>query len=156
MKVLSFDQSSKISSFALWDDGKYIECGSIDLHKIKDTDERIRMMSIELFKVIKKYSPDVVIIEEVAQQSNVQALKVLARMQGCIIGFCAAHKIETHIIEPSRWRATLHFKLGPGVKRQELKQQAIDYVKENYNLEVSEDECEAICIGEAAHKIYNF
>lgn len=155
-KILAFDQSTKISAYSVFIDNEYIECGCIDLHKIKDTSERIRAMGVELGKVIEKYSPDKVVIEEVAQQSNPLTLKLLARIQGVIIGFCAAHNIETYIIEPSKWRSTLHFKIGAGVKREELKAQAIKYVKDIYGLDATEDECEALCINEAAHKIFNF
>ena len=155
-KILAFDQSTKISAYSIFIDGRYIECGCIDLHKIKDTSNRVRAMGVELCKVIKKHSPDKIIIEEVAQQSNALTLKLLARIQGIIIGFCAAHDIETYIVEPSKWRSVLHFKQGAGIKRQELKQQSIDYVKNKYGLELSEDECESICINEAAHRIYNF
>jgi Holliday junction resolvasome RuvABC endonuclease subunit len=155
-KVIAFDQSTKISAYSVFVSGKYVESGIIDLHKMKDTSERIRAMGVELGKTIEKYSPDVVVIEEVAQQSNPLTLKLLARIQGVIIGFCAAHNIETYILEPSKWRSTLHFKQGSKVKREELKQQSIDYVKNVYGLELSEDSCEAICINEAAHKIFNF
>lgn len=156
LKILSFDQSTKLSAYSWWIDGKYIESNYIDLHKMKDTSERVRAMGVELCKVIKKYNPDKVVLEEVAQQSNALTLKLLARIQGIIIGFCAAHNIETYIIEPSKWRATLHFHQGSGVKRKELKEQAIQHVKDVYGLELLEDICEAICIGIAAHKIYNF
>ena len=156
MRVVSFDQSTKISAYSLWVDGKYVENGIIDLHKIKDTSDRIRAMGVELGKIINKYSPDIVVLEEVAQQSNPLTLKLLARIQGVIIGYCAANSIETYIVEPSKWRSTLHFRQGSGVKRQELKGQAMQYVKDVYGLELSEDACEAICINEAAHKIYNF
>lgn len=155
-KILAFDQSTKISAYSIFVDGEYVECNKIDLSKMKNTSDRIRAMGVELCKIIKKYNPDKVVIEEVAQQSNALTLKLLARIQGIIIGFCAAHKIETYIIEPSKWRSTLHFRQGAGVKREELKQQAIDYVKDTYHLSVSEDECEACCINEAAHKIYDF
>ena len=156
MHILSFDQSTKISAYSMWIDGKYVEVGTIDLHKMKDTSERVRAMGVELCKVIKKYNPDKVVIEEVAQQSNPMTLKLLARIQGVIIGFCAAHNIDTYIVEPSKWRSILHFKQGSGVKRAELKEQAISHVKDMYGLELSEDCCEAICINEAAHKIYHF
>ena len=156
MKVLAFDQSTKISAYSLFVDGKYVEVDIIDLHKMKDTSERVRAMGVELCKVIKKYNPDTVVIEEVAQQSNPMTLKLLARIQGVIIGFCAAHNIETYIIEPSKWRSVLHFHQGAGIKRKDLKTQAIEYVKNVYVLNLSEDSCEAICINEAAHKIYNF
>ena len=155
-KILAFDQSTKISAHSLWIDGKYNEVGVIDLHKMKDTSERVRAMGVELCKTIQKYNPDKVVIEEVAQQSNALTLKLLARIQGIIIGFCAAHNIETYIVEPSKWRSTLNFKQGAGVKREELKAQAIRYVKNEYNLDLSEDSCEAICINDAAHKIYGF
>ena len=95
-------------------------------------------------------------MEEVAQQSNALTLKLLARIQGIIIGFCAAHNIDTYIIEPSKWRSVLQFKQGAGVKRQELKTQSIEYINNTYNLDLSEDECESICINDAAHKIYSF
>ena len=155
-KVLAFDQSTKISAYSLWIDGKYIEVGIIDLHKMKDTSERVRAMGVELCRVIAKYKPTAVIIEEVAQQSNPMTLKLLARIQGVIIGFCAAHNIDTYIIEPSKWRSILHFHQGAGVKREELKAQAIQHVKNVYGLDASEDESESICINEAAHKIFGF
>ena len=155
-KVLTFDQSTKVSAYSLFIDGKYIECGCIDLHKMKDTSERVRAMGVELCKIIEKYNPEKVIMEEVAQQSNPLTLKLLARIQGVIIGFCAAHNIDTYIIEPSKWRSVLKFKIGSGVKRAELKAQAIKHVKDVYDLELSEDECEAVCINEAAHKIYKW
>ena len=82
--------------------------------------------------------------------------KLLARIQGIIIGFCAAHDIEIYIIEPSKWRSALRFKVGAGVKRDVLKEQAINYIKNKYGFELSEDECESVCINEAAHKIYDF
>lgn len=155
-KVLAFDQSTKISAYSLWIDGKYVEVGVIDLHKMKDTSERVRAMGVELCKTIGKYNPEIVVIEEVAQQSNAMTLKLLARIQGVIIGFCAAHNIDTYIIEPSKWRSTLSFKQGSGVKRAELKAQAIEHVETEYGLDLSEDECEALCIGEAAHILFNF
>ena len=155
-KILAFDQSTKISAYSVFIDGKYVEHGYIDLHKIKDTSERIRAMGVELGNIIEKYLPDKIVIEEVAQQSNPLTLKLLARIQGVIIGFCAAHSIETYIIEPSKWRSILRFKIGSGVKRAELKEQAINHVKDVYNLELSEDCCEALCINEAAHKIYKW
>lgn len=156
MKILAFDQSTKVSAYSIFIDGKYVECDCIDLHKMKDTSERVRAMGVELCNIIEKYKPHAVVIEEVAQQSSPLTLKLLARIQGIIIGFCAANNIETYIIEPSKWRSILKFKIGSGVKRAELKAQSIKYVKDVYDLDLSEDECESICIGEAAHKIYKW
>ena len=112
-------------------------------------------MAKDLWRVIKKYQPETLVIEEVAQQSNVQTVIILSRLQGMIIGYAEAHKIKTHILLPSRWRKELGYLQGPKVKRQELKKQSIDYVKAKYGLEPTEDECEAICIGIAANKIFD-
>ena len=73
-----------------------------------------------------------------------------------IIGYAEAHGIQTYILLPSQWRKALSYRQGPKVKREELKQQSLDYVKKHFRLDVCEDQAEAICINDAAHKIYNF
>lgn len=157
MKVLSFDQSTRVSGWAYFEDGQYIESGIVDMNKSKlNTDERSFEMAKELWKVIKKYKPEHLILENVQQQSSVQTVIVLARLAGMIIGYAEAHNVHTHILLPSQWRKALGYSQGAKVKRQELKQQSIDYVKENFNLELIEDEAEAVAEGVAAHKIFGF
>jgi Holliday junction resolvasome RuvABC endonuclease subunit len=155
-KVLAFDQSTRCSGYAMFEDGEYIESGIIDMSKSKlETDKRSFEMAKALWKIINKYKPEILVIEDVQQQSNAKTMIVLARLAGMIIGYAEAHKVQVHIITPSQWRSMLKFKLGAGVKRQELKQQSIDYVKETYGINVSEDEAEAIALGAGAHKKYN-
>ena len=157
MKVLIFDQSTKCSGWAYFLDREYVSSGAIDMSKSKlDTDERSFEMAKELWKVIKKYKPDELVIEQVQNQSNTKTVIILARLAGMLVGYAEAHGVKTHTVEPSKWRSALSYNQGPKVKRAELKQQSIDYVKEHYGLELSEDECEAICIGDAAHKIFDF
>ena len=135
MKVLSFDQSTRVSGWAYFEDGQYIESGIVDMNKSKlNTDERSFEMAKELWKVIKKYKPQHLILENVQQQSSVQTVIVLARLAGMIIGYAEAHNVHTHILLPSQWRKALGYSQGAKVKRQELKQQSIDYVKEYLNL----------------------
>ena len=157
MRVVSMDQSTKLSGYAVFDDGKYVESGIIDMSKSKlETGERSFEMAKALWKVIKHYKPEHLVIEETQQQSNVKTVIILARLQGMILGYAEAHKVKTHILQPSKWRSTLQFSQGPKVKRAELKQQSIDYVKEHLGIDRTEDECEAIAEGIAAHKIFNF
>ena len=73
-----------------------------------------------------------------------------------VIGYAEAHGIGVHILLPTKWRGVLGYAQGPKVKRGMLKQQSIDRVKNNYGLDLPEDECESICINEAAHKIFKF
>lgn len=156
-KILSFDQSTRCSGYAVFENGKYIESGVVDMNKSKlETDRRSFEMAKELWKIIKKYKPNHLIIEDTQQQNNVKTVITLARLQGMVIGYAEAHGVKVHILLPSQWRAALSYTQGPKVKRQMLKQQSIDYVKKNFGLELPEDECEALAEGVAAHKIFNF
>lgn len=155
MKILSLDQASKISGWALIDDGKYVKSGVIDLHEIKDSDTRMAEMGMAICKQIKKLSPDRVIIEGVQSQGSVATVILLARLQGIILGYCYANNIKTDILAPSVWRSALLFNQGPKVKREELKAQAVDYVTEHLGkTDMNVDEIEAVCIGMAASKIF--
>ena len=157
MRVVSFDQSTRCSGYAVFENGQYVESGVIDMNKSKlETDKRSFEMAKELWKIIKKHKPEHLIIENVQQQSNPNTMIVLARLAGMIIGYAEAHNVHVHILLPSQWRKVLGYSQGAKVKRQELKQQSIDYVKEHFGLNLLEDECEAIAEGVAAHKIFNF
>lgn len=158
MRIVSLDQSTRCSGYAVFDQGEYITSGVIDMNKSKlNTDERSFEMAKELWKIIKKYKPEHLILEDTQQQNgNVKTVITLARLAGMVVGYAEAHGVKTHIVLPSKWRAALEYNQGPKVKRQELKQQSINYVKEHFVLELSEDEAEAIAIGSAAHKIFDF
>lgn len=155
MKIVSMDQSTRCSGYAVFENNRYIESGVIDMNKSKlETDKRSFEMAKELWKIIRKYKPEVLFLEDVQQQSSAKTMIVLARLAGMILGYAEAHDVEVHVIPSSQWRSMLGFKLGAGVKRQELKQQSIDYVKETYGIEVPEDEAEAIALGAGAYKKY--
>lgn len=157
MRIVSLDQSTRCTGYAVFEDGKYIESGVIDMNKSKlETDKRSFEMAKEIWKIIKKYNPQEIVIENVQQQSSPSTVIILARLAGMIIGYAEAHNIHVHILLPSQWRKALGYSQGAKVKRQELKQQSIDYVKKNLGLDLSEDECEAIAEGIAAHKIYKW
>lgn len=157
MRIISVDQSTRVSGWAYFEDGKYVCSGVIDMNKSKlETDKRSFEMAKEIWKVIKKYNPDQLVIENVQQQSSPSTVIILARLAGMIIGYAEAHNIHVHILLPSQWRKALGYSQGAKVKRQELKQQSIDYVKKNLGLDLLEDECEAIAEGIAAHKIYKW
>lgn len=157
MRVISFDQSTRVSGWSLFEDGEYVCSGVIDMNKSKlETDKRSFEMAKNIWEIIDQYNPQKVVIENVQQQSSPSTVIVLARLAGMIIGYAEAHNIDVHILLPSQWRKALGYSQGAKVKRQELKQQSIDYVKNNFCLDLSEDECEAICEGVAAHKIYKW
>ena len=63
MKILAFDQSSKLSGWSLFEDNKYSCSGVIDKSKIKDSDRRIGEMGLEICEKIQELKPDCVRIE---------------------------------------------------------------------------------------------
>ena len=157
MKVVSFDQSTRLSGYAVFEDGQYVHSGVVDMSKSKlETDARSFEMAKALWKVLKQNKPEHLILEETQQQSNVKTVIVLARLQGMLLGYAEAHGVKVHIVQPSKWRKALNYAQGSKIKRAELKQQSLDYVKANLGLDLIEDEAEACCIGIAAHKIYGF
>lgn len=156
MKILSYDQSTNLTGFSVFDDGEYVDSGVIDKHTIKDTERRIAEMGLTMCKKIKEYKPDLVVLEDIQKQSNVKTVVYLARLQGCIVLYCASKGIDLKILHPTEWRRVLSYAQGPKIRREELKQQSRDYVKDVLGLSVeSEDENEAVCIGVAANKLYN-
>ena len=156
-KVLSLDQSTRVSGYCLFEDDEYVCSGVVDMSKSKlDTYNRSFEMAKALWKIIKKHKPDYLVIENVQAQSGVQTVIILARLQGMIIGYAEAHGVETYILLPTEWRAQLKYSQGPKVKRAELKQQSIDYVKNKYGFDRPEDECEAIALNDAARMKFDF
>ena len=156
MRIFACDQSTNLTGISLFDNGEYVESGVIDKHKIKDTDKRIAEMGLDICKKIKEYKPDIVVMEDIQKQSNTKTVIYLARLQGCIILYCASKGIDLKILHPSEWRKVLSYNQGPKVPRAELKQQSIDYVKTHLGFDnFTEDQCEACCIGIAANKLYN-
>ena len=151
MKILSFDQASAKSGFALFDDGKLVDHGVIAV-KEKDASLKLNIMFAEIAKKIEENAPDLVIIEGTALQSNAYSLIMLAQLQGMIVGYCYKKNVEYKIVGATTWRKALGFKQGPKVARKELKAQAKELALgliEGDEKKVTEDEADAICIGYA-------
>lgn len=150
MKILAFDQASAITGWALFVDGK-LECsGKINLQKVKDKTERHKQMNIATIGLLEAMKPDYVMIEDVYVGVNAQSIITITRYQGLIMGFCNCHNIPSELILPTTWRKILGFTQGRNTGRAQLKKQAQEYVQRHFDLNVTQDEADAICIGYAA------
>ena len=72
-------------------------------------------------------------------------------LQGCIqmmIHQKFKH-LQTDFLYPSSWRKVCKIKQGRGVQRKEQKQLDIQWVRQNFNIEVNDDEADAIGLGYA-------
>lgn len=151
MRLCSCDQSTNRSGVAILEDGVPVFYTVIDHSKEKDVPTRIKNMFLDLVKVIDQNNIDSLVVEAVQFQNNLKAMEMLSQLQGMCIATALLRDIPISSPMPVEWRKVLGFQQGAGVKRPELKAQAIKYVKENFGLDVSEDEAEAICIGRAEY-----
>lgn len=150
VKVIGFDQASKVTGYGVFEDGKLTKHGMITV--TGDTDTRMHKMFRDILKVIAEENADVVCIEGTHFQNNQNAFKLLAQLQGMITGVCDLFGITLRDYPPALWRSKAGIKEGRGVKREELKQLAVEYVKDQFGVECSNDEAEAIVISYVGYK----
>lgn len=153
-KLVTIDSSSKKSGLAYFENGVYKEHCLLDCSKQKNMDIRFEDMSRELWITLNKYKPDIVYIEETVVLRNAQTQRFLTRLQGVVYAWCINNDCEFNTIRPTSWRAAIGMKQGRNVTRNQLKEQSVKYVLDKYGLNVTDDESDAICIGEAVLKMF--
>jgi lactococcus phage M3 protein len=141
MKILSLDLSSTSSGYAVLEDGKIIDYGTI---KSNDPDYVIRghYMAESVKVLFSKHSGfDLVVIEELKVLKNQKVLAMLGVIQGMVIRECFNSQVE--FIPPTVWRKPY----GLNGKREEAKKKAIQYCKDKGVDVNTDDEAEAILLG---------
>ena len=147
MNLLSLDQSSRITGYAIFKDEQLIKYGKIELED-KNIGLRLYKLRQEIEKIIKEYNIEFVIFEDIQLQSNVQnnisTFKILSEVFGVIYELLTEMKIPNKSILAVTWKSKLKIK---GKTRQEQKKSAQSFVLEKYNIKPTQDEADAICIG---------
>lgn len=155
MKILAFDQSTTVTGWSLIEDGICVDYGLIDLRREKRFEVRFKQMCLSIFQAIDKFKPAIVAIEDTYNSNSPKVLKSLSQLQGAIIAYCNSNDISYSIILPTHWRSTLGFNQGKSLKRNDLKKQAVDFIKAKYGIISTSDEADAICIGVAYWMNFN-
>ena len=146
MKIVGIDMSSQRTGIALFEDNQYVEHVLIDLHKIKDTNERIRKMMKDIKQQLNRYKPDVIVMEECLMTNNIKTVKVLSYIAGTIISWADENNTIFKFQLPTAWRKKVGIMQNQHIKREQLKQEAIEMVKEKFGLDVTDDEAESILL----------
>ena len=149
-RILALDDSTTITGWSVFDDEKLIGYGKFQSEK-RNPVERISEMKQWMLSMMAKWKPDMVAIEDIQQQENVQIFKVLAQLQGVLINALFENKYEFDIIHVATWRAHCQIK---GKDRATLKKDAQAKIKVWYDVSVSQDEADAICLGRCAVSQY--
>ena len=104
----------------------------------------MKQMYDEITKLINTISPNFIVFEDVQFQQNYGTFQQLSQLQGVIMAYLFKTDIGFQIIQPSAWKSFCGIK---GRKRVEQKKNTQIFVKSKYDIDVSEDEADAIGIG---------
>lgn len=150
MKILTLDLSTKSSGYCVGQNEIIQQHGCITASE-KDVEKRIIKMRNQISKIIQKHNPKKIIMQQVRPEYNSRTNKVLMWLQAAIViaSYEISPKIQCQFVGASEWRAAIKIKQGRGIKRNQLKPQDIQYVKNKYNITVNDDQADAICIFDA-------
>ena len=149
MKILGLDTSTTSTGYCVMEDNKILSYGVIKPSKKQDAIDRIIYIEKEIKELIIAKEVEYVCIEELSSMRGASTTKVLATLQGHLEVELRKKEMLVTKCRPSEWRKGK----VKGRTRQELKSSAIEYIKNKYNLEVNDDEADAICIAEYASNL---
>lgn len=151
-RLLALDQASKVTGWAIFEDGELKSYGKISLDD-PNTDTRLVQLRQDIQTLVADYNIDEVIFEDIQQQNNVannvQTFKVLAEVYGVVSELLQELQIPHSTVLAASWKSTLGIK---GRTRAEQKKNAQQFVQHTYGVQATQDECDAICIGTHASK----
>ena len=146
-RLLALDQASKVTGWAIFEDGELKSYGKISLDD-PNTDTRLVQLRQGIQTLVTDYNIDEVIFEDIQQQNNVannvQTFKVLAEVYGVVSELLQEIQIPHSTVLAASWKSTLGIK---GRTRAEQKKNAQLYVEQNYGIHVIQDITDAVCIG---------
>lgn len=118
--------------------------------KHKNMKIRCEYMILELHRIFEKYSPDMIIMEDTYASKDIHTFKWLCRIQGTVEIYCLLRNIPFILKYPNTWRKEVGIKTKDGqktYKNKELKQKAVQFIQDLYQITVTDDEADAILIG---------
>ena len=146
-RVLAVDQSSRKNGYAIYDDKELIAYG---VYESTSTSPLERMVDISdwLSSMIAEWKPDLVGFEETQynpkQRMGHDVFKLLSQVMGAVMLTAARSNVIVKTVLIPTWRG--HCKIK-GRSRVDQKRSAQLIVKELYDISVTDDESDAICIG---------
>ena len=153
-RILALDAATNITGYAIYDDKVLVGFGIFKTTASLPTTERINQVKNWLKAAIKEWQPDFIGIENIQLQKygtkatdvQVKTFQTLANLQGVLLDIIFEACIDHELVYPSEWRSYCCINDGDQ-HRDPKKKQAQAKVKIWYNMDCSEDEADAICIG---------
>ena len=147
MRIIGFDPGTYITGFGIIEktNGEliYINSGIIDLRKIKDIQKKLDKIYNEVIKLIRKFKPDSVALEDVFVAKNTRGTIKLGYVKGII--FLAAEHMDlaTYEYSPTTVKQSI---TGYGrTTKEEIRKMLPNLIK-NFELNKFPDATDAIAI----------
>ena len=145
--VIGIDASTNKTGISVFQDGEYVTHTLIDCHKEKDAMKRIPMMANEICKYLNGvWDIDVIIMEKSILKSNIDTAQKLSNLAGAIMFYAYQNDIKFEHPNPPEWRKKIGLQQSSKVKREVLKLEAVKAVKQEYGIDVTDDEAESILL----------
>lgn len=155
-RLLALDQATQVSGWSLWDGDQLVKYGAFHAPSGKMI-SRLSQVHFWLLNLINNFQPDIVVLEDIQMQDKVNdetgahygsmgvtTYKSLAELLGVLSVCLYENNVDFKIVSSQIWRK------GVGVKgrsRADRKRSAQQLVKQWYDINVTEDEADAICLG---------
>lgn len=154
MKIIGIDASTNKTGVCLFMDTEYMSHTLIDCHKEKDAMKRIPMMAHKICEYLDEIDDiDVIIMEKSILKSNIDTVQKLSNLAGAIMLYAYQNNIQFENPVPSVWRKKIGLEQSKNVKREVLKLEAIQAVKQEYGIDVSDDEAESILLARSGFNL---
>lgn len=156
MIILGIDSSTTSTGWGVIDtkfenELRLVDYGVIKPRKQLETIDRIIYIERELRRILQDFKPELIVIEEMNVTRNMRTVRELAKLLGVIEVMLRNRQALYVKMTPSEWRKSVGIRCKNN--RELLKKASIEYVREKYNENVSDDEADAICIAEAGSKV---
>lgn len=148
-RILALDQATYTSGYSVFSNKNLVDYGFYESSGNNDI-ERCAHVKEWMESLIHTYEIDFVGFEGIQYQSSVgvTTFETLARLQGILMECCYELGVSYGVVNTNTWRENCGVK---GRTRTDKKRSAQILVKQWYQVEATEDECDAILIG----KYYN-
>lgn len=147
-RLLSIDQATNKTGYAVFDGNKLIFHGVINASSTDDHITRINHMKKRMLEIMENWKVDLVAFEDIPFKDNIRTHAILNQNLGALQ--CAAQeklngKTENIVLVSNQtWK---HHSGVEGIYRAQHKASARRIVLKIYNVNVSEDESDAILLG---------
>ena len=144
--VLGLDQATNVCGYCLMErkeeGNNIVDVGVVHI-KGNSVEEKISYLKHWVIEYAEKYKPNYFVLEDIQYQNNQRTYKVLAELLGVLSNVYHENEVNYIVVPPVTWKSFFGIK---GKARKEQKENTRKYIKDKFDIEVSEDEADAICI----------